>query len=290
MLYMRNAYRATTAMVVTATVFFHVATASAQDETGLAACGNIDVSAEAQCEVVAEGGCTAQCEPVSFQAACDGRCEGTCTATAEVDCSGTCQGSCEGECDIDPGQFDCAAECKGSCDGDCQAACEADENSSECQAACKGRCEGDCDADCNVVPPEADCQTKCEAKCDATCTAVANAHCDGVCNVDCVADLQGGCVAQCETPKGALFCDGQYVDTGNNLDDCVAALKAAFDIDVEGYATGEASCSGNECTAQGEAGCSCSVLPRPASSSGPMALGLALAALWGSRRRRTRAR
>ena len=35
---------------------------------GLADCGNIDVSAQAQCKVEVKGGCTAKCEAVSFEA------------------------------------------------------------------------------------------------------------------------------------------------------------------------------------------------------------------------------
>ena len=40
---------------------------------GLDACGNIDVSASAQCELVTSGGCVAMCEPLAFEAACAGQ-------------------------------------------------------------------------------------------------------------------------------------------------------------------------------------------------------------------------
>jgi MYXO-CTERM domain-containing protein len=75
--------------------------------------------------------------------------------------------------------------------------------------------------------------------------------------VDCEADLSGDCQAECNTEQGVLFCDGQYVDHGGNLDECVASLVALFDIHVEGYAEGE--CSGNMC--HGEAGFSCVCTP-----------------------------
>ena len=46
-------------------------------------------------------------------------------------------------------------------------------------------------------------------------------------------ELSGGCEAECESPEGALFCDGQYIDHGGNLEECIASLKALFDIDVD---------------------------------------------------------
>jgi hypothetical protein len=36
---------------------------------GIEPCGGIEVSASAQCEVLVEGGCVAQCEPIRFLAA-----------------------------------------------------------------------------------------------------------------------------------------------------------------------------------------------------------------------------
>jgi hypothetical protein len=289
MLHVSRIFR-TAPLLAAAAFSLHAARASAQEETGLAACGNIDVSAQAECEVIAEGGCVAQCEPVRFEAACEGQCEGQCTASADVDCKGTCEGSCQGECEIDPGAFDCAAECKGSCEGDCQAACGGTDGGAECQASCKGRCEGECDAECEVVPPEADCQAKCGARCEGTCTAAANAQCEGQCTGDCKAELEGGCEAQCQAPEGALFCDGQYVDSGDNLAECVAALEAALDIEIEGSATGQSSCEGNACAAEGQASCSCTTVPVTSGSFAPIALGLGLVALLGNRRRSRRSR
>src|SRR5438105_1420269 len=70
------------------------------------------------------------------------------------------------------------------------------------------------------------CQAKCEASCSGSCTAKANVDCDVSCQAtgyaNCEAMLTGGCQAQCTTPQGALFCDGQYVDTGNNLQQCIS--------------------------------------------------------------------
>ena len=58
----------------------------------------------------------------------------------------------------------------------------------------------------------------------------------------------------CKGDEGALFCNGQYVDTGNNLQACVDALRAALDIQVEGKAEAHSECAGgNGCRAEGRA-------------------------------------
>jgi len=75
--------------------------------------------------------------------------------------------------------------------------------------------------------------------------------------VECETSLTGGCQAACSKPEGALFCDGQYVDVGDQLDACIADLKSLLQIEVKGYAYGDAECRGNTCTAEGEAGFSC---------------------------------
>src|SRR4029079_8494531 len=116
-----------------------------------------------------------------------------------------------------------------------------------CKAKCQASCGGSCDADANM-----DCQVDCQSKSF----------------VKCETDLTGGCTTACSKPDGALFCDGQYVDVGDQLDKCVADLKALLQIEVTGYAYGDAQCSGGSCTAEGEAGCSCAQAGAGESSSG----------------------
>jgi MYXO-CTERM domain-containing protein len=245
---------------------------------GLAACGDIHVEANAQCEVLVEGGCEAQCEPVRLEAACSAElyanCEGQCTAEASLECRGSCEGNCVADCDVQPAQFDCRASCNADCQGECSASCSS--NDSECRAACEGTCSASCDGRCEATPPSASCEAKCEASCEGSCEGAANVDCQVDCQAGgfamCEADLQGGCEAQCRQPEGALFCDGQYIDHGGNLDACVAALKAQFDIEVEGYANGQ--CANGSCEGEAGGSVSCSV-GSPAERSGWAAFGLA---------------
>jgi hypothetical protein len=258
---------------------------------GLDSCGNIDVSANAQCELVTSGGCQAMCEPVTLQAACAGRlyaeCEGQCDADISAECSGSCQADCTGECEVDPPSFDCRASCEADCEGECSGRC--DSSDSECAASCRGTCSASCDGHCEATPGEANCEAKCEASCDGSCEAEANIDCQVECQaggfVDCEAELKGGCEVDCQKPEGALFCDGQYVDHGNNLEECIAALEAAYNIDVEGYAEG--MCSNGSCS--GEAGVSCSIEPgaeRNAWTTGWLAFSSVFVVAAARRRRR----
>lgn len=149
--------------------------------------------------------------------------------------------------------------------GECSGKCSAESNKAECMGACEGTCSGKCDAGCEGTPPSAECDAKCEASCDTSCEVEAELDCQIDCyadaSADCKLNVEGGCKAACETEEGALFCDGQYVDYGNNLDECVAALKAVFNANVEGYAEGSSSCDGDGCHAEGEAGVSCTAVP-----------------------------
>jgi hypothetical protein len=236
-------------------------------QAGIGACGDIHVEAEAQCEVKGGIECEAQCEPIAFEAQCAAnlqvQCEGECNVGADVQCAGSCQADCEGQCEVNPAEFDCRGECVGSCEGDCMGRCAADESGSECVASCQANCEGHCSGQCDVTPASADCSGKCEASCEGRCEADVNADCQVDCQaegyIDCKAELQGGCKIDCDAEQGALFCDGQWVDHGGNLGECVDSLRAVLNIEVEGYAEG--SCDGNSCEGTAGGSISCAVEP-----------------------------
>jgi hypothetical protein len=218
---------------------------------GIGACGDIHVEAEAMCEVVAPGiECEGMCEPLSVRAACAASlaadCRGECPELPSVECSGSCMGGCEAECtNLEPGEFDCQGSCEADCGGRCAASCNANEDRAGCEASCQGSCGASCEGHCNVELPEADCMAHCEASCEGSCEADANFECQVDCQAmgqaDCEADVSGGCDVQCQGEEGALFCDGQYVDHGNNLDECLAALREGLDIEVQAEASGMAS-------------------------------------------------
>lgn len=271
--------------------------AASNASAGIEACGNIDVSAQANCELVVEGGCSARCTPVSVQAACSAElyveCSGQCNLNASVDCSVDCQADCSAQCTVKPATFECSASCQARCDGKCETYCAADANSAECRAKCEATCGGECDASCTGTKPEADCNAKCEASCSGSCSAEANFKCQVDCQssgfAQCTTDVQGGCEAQCQKPDGALFCDGSYVDARDQLKECMDYLEGVLKIDVTGYASADAECSGNTCSAEAEAGISCSAAPARTSpwnlgALGGAALGLGL--LVARRRRR----
>jgi hypothetical protein len=255
---------------------------------GIEACNNIDVRANAQCKIETSGGCTAQCEPVRFEAACAGKltasCDGECSGSASIECKGSCEGTCKGQCEANPGSFDCQGSCSASCDADCDAQCSGSASgnsaSGSCKASCRANCSAKCDAKCTGTPPSATCEGKCQASCEGSCSGQASAKCQIDCQAKlegtCKADLEGGCKARCQQPEGALFCDGQYVDTGNNMQNCIDALRAALNIQVQGSASAE--CSGNQCTGEAEGSVSCAASPRGA----PVLPQLALLAMVGA--------
>lgn len=236
---------------------------------GIGACGDIHVEAEAECEVVAPGAsCEGMCTPVSVRAACTAQlaadCMGGCDDLPSVDCSGECTADCMAECsELEPGELNCQGSCEADCSGRCEASCEGNDDRAGCMASCQGSCGASCQGSCEGTPPSADCDAHCEASCEGSCEADANFDCQIECQTegyaDCEADVQGGCEIACETEEGALFCDSQYVDHGDNLDMCIAALRATLDIEVMSEASGEASCGDGEgCRAEGQASASVS--------------------------------
>jgi hypothetical protein len=166
---------------------------------------------------------------------------------------------CTGECKVDPGKFDCEAACRADCDGQCEGQFSASSDKATCMAQCSGSCGVSCRSSCDVDLPDADCNAKCEAGCEGSCKVDTNFDCQADCQAKgyakCQAEIQGECKARCESDEGALFCDGQFVDNGDELDECVAALKAAFNakVTVKAESEGESGCDGGTCEASGSA-------------------------------------
>lgn len=229
----------------------------------LGACNDVSLRAEASCEVVAPSlQCQERCTPISIRATCSARLAATCDASCDkvpsVECEGTCRAGCEGECKVDPGKFDCRVACEGECSGSCEAGCKSKSDGTQCQAECKGACSISCKKSCEVTPPSADCQGYCQASCDGSCRVETNLECQIDCQgkayASCEAEVTGGCKVACQSKEGSLFCDGQFVDYGDNLQKCVDALQSRWAVSVQANSSGNSKCDdAGKCTAEGKA-------------------------------------
>lgn len=275
-------------VIVPALAFAAPLMVATQAQAGIGACGDIHVEANAECEVLAGVECTAQCEPVAFQAQCASELyvacalPDQCSASLSAECSGSCEADCMGRCEIQPAEFDCRADCVANARAEATARCGSD---GECIASAEATFEAECSASCTVTPGSADCAASCTASCEGSCTAEANVDCQIECQregyVDCSASLTGGCEADCDVEAG-LFCDGQFIDHGGNLRECREALVALVNAEF----SAEASCEGNSCMASAEGSVSCSVDPERSPWTGWwMIAGLGVAGLTFRRRR-----
>jgi hypothetical protein len=274
--------RASAAAAALAAIF----AAAPAHASGLDSCGNIDVRANATCTAnVKPAECELQCTPAKFEAACAGKleaeCEPMCDKLPEVNCTASCQTDCETECNVKPAMFDCQGNCTANCDADCSSKCKSSDNSTDCVAQCHASCSSECRGSCKATPAEADCKGKCEASCQGSCKVDTNFDCQINCQskgyLDCTTNVQPAvCKGQCQKPEGALFCDGQFVDTGNNAQMCIDALKAYVEAHV--MASGSADCVGNTCEANGKVSCHCSTPARRTGSTSDL---LALAGMLG---------
>jgi len=241
------------------TVFAAIPSPAAAD---LSACGDIDVKVQAQCEVIPPGAtCESMCTPVAIRATCSAKlaaqCQANCSKLPSVSCTGQCVAGCMGDCDVDPGKFDCNVSCKADCDGRCMAGCNSSQDKNTCTASCEGACSVSCKKKCDVQLPMADCQAACQASCDGSCQVDSNLQCQVDCQsqgyASCETQVTGGCKVSCQRTEGALFCDGNYVDDGDRLQQCIDALKATLNAHVQAQSSGQAGCDAGKCQAHGQA-------------------------------------
>lgn len=244
-------------------VFSLCAMAPTAKAASLSQCGNINVEASATCKVESGVTCEANCTPLNCSGSLYASCQSSCNITPPS-CDVSCSGACEGKCSASA-NFDCSADCRGTCgatcDSNCTAHCQNDANQTtcvaNCKASCTATCQGECDASCSGSA-SATCQGKCTASCQGSCNASARIDCQATCQANGYLKCEGGCQAACQRQNGGgLFCDGQYVDDGDNLQGCIDAIQQAINIKVD--TSGEASCSGNTCQAQGSASASCAL-------------------------------
>jgi hypothetical protein len=241
-------------------------------------CGDIDVEAKAKCELMAEGGCNVekQCTLLACSASLYAQCKGECEALPDVECTGSCKTDCSADCKV-AADFDCSGNCSSRCTVECGADCSAKCSDSECEAKCQGTCDASCQGECNEkcnLDANASCEAKCEGSCSGSCTVKSNLGCQLDCRVDGDAKCQSDCEIACEKPNAALFCDGQFIDHGGNLESCVAAINdwISEHVQVDATAEGSAACNHGTCTAEGSAkasaNASCAMSKTTTSSSG----------------------
>lgn len=269
------------------------------------ACGNIQVRSNSTCEVILDPPrCNLRCEPLRMRAACSARlaleCQGSCDAELNLGCQDRCADVCLPQCRLDAGNFSCQAQCNGGCEVECSARCQTKAQASgqgasfqaRCESSCRAQCGATCSGGCTGDAPSLTCEQRCAKVCLPQCQAKANIDCQVACQSSgfarCEADLQGGCKSKCQSGRGALFCDGQFVNTQALHDDlrsCVGALNGLLITKVKGYAN--ASCDGKG-SCEAEAGISCNLVPQQGHFRERWLWGLTLlpVALLGNRRRR----
>lgn len=268
-------------------------------EAGVSACGDVYVTAEASCEWVAEQEtCTTECQQVEVYKSCAARlyteCEGMCSATSETTCTTECGESCVPECDSTSTEEqppNCMGLCMSDCQMDCNAACAEPENTGACRASCAHTCQDTCHDRCDGEET-VECEPVCTSACEGSCTGRANIDCQVSCQasefVTCETEVVEQCTTKCEQEGGALFCDGEYIANASAAE-CVSALKAEFDIDVNGWAEGECVDpeGAKDVACEVKAGLSCSVDDSATRGTGALATlgGLLIFGLFGRRRR-----
>lgn len=256
-------------------------TLAAQSAFAADPCGNFNLDYISKngisCKIEVEGGCTAQCTPLSFEAGCTGQC----TGTATTDCTASCGTQCVAQCD--PAKLDCFTGCHEECDAPVQEKCAATNPGEDCVSIARAQCDMHCNTQCEVVT-DTNCQEHCQTCCTGSCTTQVNYDCD----YQCFATLQGGCDVQCEKPDGALFCNGQFVNAAD-VDACITFL-ANQGITVDVTARGEVKCDLNGCDGTGSAAagvCSVSNVGMESAAASTLSLGvLGLAMGLGARRRK----
>ncbi len=264
---------------------------------GIEACGDIDVEAHGTCEVKVDG-CDISCTPITVESACaaklEGSCEGMCPQVPSLSCTGSCEADCDTDCNVKPAEFDCSANCKADATAKCSAQCAADANQGQCTASCKATFAAECDASCTGKPGSASCTAKCQGRCEGSCTAQSKLQCQVTCQgksyASCKNKITGNCTSDCANPRGALFCDGEYIDHAGTVDQCITALRAALPtITIDASAQSEGSCMDNSCegSASGQVSTKCSFSPSGPSHdfAGAFAVFAALGAVCLRRRR-----
>lgn len=207
--------------------------------TGLEECGNAFVrDSDAQCEFRTAQHCSETCSYGAVQSACVAEiyedCAQTCTEVATPDCENQCQETCTTHCTQAPADASAddtgAVQCEQLCVADCEVSCT--DPCGSCDEACLYTCSARCEDQCRSlqVPDEQapECNTTCATACTASCTAQANSQCQIDCQKrvleECEPTLVERCLDQCQVSFGAIFCEGQFIDSAD-VEDCATQIE-----------------------------------------------------------------
>ncbi len=291
----------------TTLAFIVASTLPALAHAGIPECGDIRIEADAHCGI--EFSCSAGCSVEVYKKNCATRlykyCQEECETPPSVVCTDDCGAFCASQC-AEGIDVICQHNCFPECVDSCHLTCDSDVDPERCRASCEATCDGECTMQCAELPPNTSCVKHCEECCTGSCRAIAGMNCQVSCQElefeDCETEVDAECHAGCEG-SGALFCDGEFIAGPAQLFECAKGLAAAgietagYDIDVKAEiseieakvdveAVTEDLTKANE---RGKKGTSCAVtnLGAQPSNSGAFAAGVALLALWFSRRRQS---
>ncbi len=270
----------------------------------LDACGGVWLEglAEGSCEVVPVQECETRCQTVSAVTVCAARltteCNSSCTLEASVECEGSCGETCVGDCSTDVEQQ--PPNCMGLCMSDCQmeatAGCEDTDKHGQCRSSGAHCCADRCRNECDQATETTTCEPVCTSACTGSCDARANLQCQVGCQAErfttCEETVVEECNTECEQTGAAIFCEGQFLATGGDLEACANDLAASFDFQLDVEIDIDVECSDGGCEAEGEGegdagvGCGLTIDPKGRRSLGGWAVFMLLGlGAWRMRRR-----
>lgn len=206
---------------------------------GIPECNDLRLENAFSCEIRGSLDCEAGCEGLGiYKKACATElhtvCRDTCTLDPEPTCTDECTEQCSSDCDAGVNVI-CIHNCFDECVGACDASCSDADDPATCRASCEATCDGECDIQCEATV-NGSCYQHCIECCGGSCGAQANMTCQQDCQEEefetCEYGLQGECSASCDA-EGALFCDGEFVMAGPEMQGCMDALIARGIMEVE---------------------------------------------------------
>lgn len=211
---------------------------------GIEECHNLRLESAARCELRGDLQCDASCEDFGvYEKACATKltteCRQECTLDANPTCTDECTEQCTSSCDLGVNVI-CTHNCFGECTASCDFDCELADDVAQCHASCEANCDAECDIKCKPLV-EGSCYQHCIECCGGSCTAQANMNCQTTCQErefeSCEYEFRADCQASC-TGNGSLFCDGEYVMSGEEIPSCAQALvnRGILGIDIDAVA------------------------------------------------------